>query len=934
MPSRERSELLDKIADLDGSVLLFDLLDTLDAVKYSARTESLYNLEDLLGELLEGFSATSAWLFIRHDALLVPRVTINAPTHASVITPQSISTGIVGRVFKTARPYFSNDVHNDKYYHEWLTDTESEIAAPLIHPATHTPIGVINIESTDSPVFAHSHLKELEVAALRLVPDSLTLSELEAYDVYGRKLRLRGEATGWHPAIHRWSLTRLLQAVCKAVSTHLGQHFRDTTSDVTYPDPTCTVWRHDASKECLRVLATSKYDHQYLSESVLGLNSFTGRSLQQPLSAPALSDRPQALVRKDKALRRGIGAVTSVPFQLPSRNGNGHRADNDGTLNIYSYDRKNDEIPQPQDELMRSTADLVASSIDGAHRQRCVRARAEVERRLTYVGNGVDIAPEQLTRILMEILSSDGCSLFRRIGTQLVCIATSGLIENGRRLNDLSAATYDMVVPDDDGFTTYLGKNGNTIIRKNDVANQSESTTITTKGVPSSSSLRPCLKFRESGAEVDPHSRFLGMSIADDASSVIGVVRLNRVSQNPRYDSMDEDVLAFVESTIASVLAGHTSRRTMQEEPLAPLWMPLPHYQVSPKLVITDVLRSLVEHFKEEHLAIQANLSIVCEGGADDDPSRALVLFSHYSRLHQGLVFADEGSCRDSQTTAYESDESALRETEHSVRWQAVKSGKILQYDREICEKSGAFSGINPDARHVKSGICVPIQCLLSNAQVLRCVLSVDCAEEPREWTSKEMRILLAGSRRIDSVFGGVPSDWQQHLRELRDSTSISFLLGQLRAGTDADWVTMEFGDQPTHQLQVVRPRSHVVNPIGSSANSWRRVQGILGSYGVSTMNGGRWCRFPLKHGAAISAHLSCGNGDSTFTDKAVDSIVRTTGLWSEISRGLSGVWTPEIRRVRDDHLLGMYEWRIDDEHCGWESGFIQSCRRQLELLP
>lgn len=442
-----------------------NVLAHLERIKDDARAKAKERLHHLVGNLVERFGATSAWLLPVRDGRVGGELTI---THNTTARFRQQPLGIINRVKETRRPYLVNAVLDDSdrivdpYYQEFMFTTRSELAVPVFESALTSPridgddalrpnkprlLAVLNLESNQAGAFIPAAVADLQAAVSELVPELLIYFAATDMDCL----------TAWHPALHGWGSANLLDQFCYAVGSAFGRSGE--------PLLTCTLWNHDRKKEKIQARSTVGFDYEYLTGSSLDMDSLTGRVIEitkdttgtnrlRPrvyrvnLSSTVTKPEPpkpvdvekvwERVARKRKIRRMGIAEMIVAPLIGPNQQGEPRV---DGTLNLYVYNHSPEAGgPRPEglsrDDLVFQLSGLANRTVADFYRlQRAVTA-ATLTARLVESSH-LGVPPFELIRVVIaEAFEAEGCSILCQdpdstTKPKVRLVATSGLAIRG-----------------------------------------------------------------------------------------------------------------------------------------------------------------------------------------------------------------------------------------------------------------------------------------------------------------------------------------------------------------------------------------------------------------------------------------------------------------------------------------------------------------------
>jgi GAF domain-containing protein len=476
------------------------ILDSVFAWKETVTAETASfareQLAELLGAVAERFHASTAAIFKLHDdggldAFL--RYNMRNPRLKATIDDEK---GIVSYVAREQHGYCAPDTTSDRRYREDVPDTRSELAVPIIDPTstghTRRVLAVLNLESTISNSFSWADVEELQVAAGAFVHHLLVLEALDAHD---------SQWLAWHPELHGWDLSRILQRLCHTVAEALD---RDSSM--------CTIWYMDRPKNSLFVYATSGYDIEYKTDRVLPMESCTGRAAMQDRRTVLIADPQKDFLRSEKAAYMGIREAFLCPVHAPE---SARSQGEGGVVNIYFRNCGND-TPVLRDALV-TLADFVGSIALRFDQQRPRIAGAQLHHLLYEMPRSSESDFEVIRDFLKEVFAADGCTIFARRpeDNTLICAATTGL--QWRKPGNAAGAIGEIPcyhLNKEHGYTIEIALNPGECVRMNNVLDRTEG------GLPSFLPDKPLLKYRENFApRNDDNRRLLAIAIEADHSS-------------------------------------------------------------------------------------------------------------------------------------------------------------------------------------------------------------------------------------------------------------------------------------------------------------------------------------------------------------------------------------------------------------------------------
>lgn len=511
-----------------------------------ARSCALRRLASVLGKVSDRFQASIADIFVDDgENGLATLVTHNIePLRLQEEPETSEKESIVRHVYRTLRPYFSNDVSTDPFYRDdqpaGVPPTRSQIAVPVTwkEKGGGQTAWVVNLQSRERGAFNRAQLEEIQSAALEMRPDLLVLKQLNREGDVG---------VPYHPAIHGNDLVQVAERLCYTLVETIDPNYAHAS-----------IWYADRD---LWVYASSGYDDEYRMSRTLRHESFTGAVTETaPGSVFAIdpqSEIPDSrweslFVRKDKARRRGVRRVVSTPIhRRVSVDGDGQDAESRrgvSALSIYLTH------PEKDTEGMRTalvhTAELFGRMTEEFERLRLDYMAASQQYLLWEKPLASTSDFHVIRDYLMKLFDADGCSLFARplFEQRVYCVATTGLLRRRRegdegereeRVRDPEEAIYDLKF--DRGLTVYLAQNPwvpqliNNLLDRHD-----QGATVV-----------PQLKFREDFEPREDHNRrFLGIGVAYDRtrgghseSDLLGVIRLLRRPHSKPFTQCDARLL-------------------------------------------------------------------------------------------------------------------------------------------------------------------------------------------------------------------------------------------------------------------------------------------------------------------------------------------------------------------------------------------------------
>lgn len=892
-------------------VLLRESEDFLEEASCAAVNRATSSLEECLADLLEQYNGASAALYVLHGNCLVPQITLNRRPNGGVHNVHYVGdkNSPVSQAFESGE-YSASDA----------------LAVSLVS-FEGKRLGVFLIEAQSTVEYSPMHLRDLQIACKRAVADVIILSFLT--ELRGMSpLSFAITPVGWHPSVHGWTSTRILKDYCRKVSLALERHYGTGDSSFGSVDFSCVVWECDWESRHLWAKANYNYDHEYLAGKRLGVNSFTGRAISSDQGkGDVVSGQACDLVRCDKAERASVSSFYVIPFL-----GDSLQVENDhqlkkamGAFNVYVKSGASHE-PSISDILLKNLAITVENILEMHRRLRCQVGVATLVDRISNCPRAISSSVSVCLDAIMEIVDADAGSIFALRGDDLICVATSGIEFEGCDAFDLESIRYDLRVPEDQGFTTLLGKTPGLLIRKNDIANDTDP--LICKGFDGGlldNPVRSRMKFREKAVAFDPHSRFLGISLRSSSGLSSGVIRLLRNSCSPPFGVEDEDLLRHLAGVAATVIDSNKTERRRLPRSLHPIWESLPNCELRPRTAISQVLQGISEYFlSRDHNVLQSYFNLVV--GTEKESRDFLEVFCHYSPRQLGLSRLD-----DEDTAKWMFERMNTRETRDSasVRWVALDRGSALWFNRNMCARNAPFFPVNRSADDlVKSGVCLPVESMTGNGHIVKGVVSIDSEEEMLTWTSEEIEVLhravqkiewIISSAKVQGSLFGFPSGSQFTFR--------NFLEGVLEI-TKADWAELVVDVSGLKKVGLHIEESKE----GLSTRWWskdRESNGDLTSTNstkiqMKSIEGERTYNFELKSGSVRVAELSCGNGAKEFAKlHAHPRRGEIFSLWSRVALGVSSHWKLNLRDLKEAD--GLHLWVPASDRIEWHESFVNT---------
>ena len=773
-----------------------------DVVGHCARQR----LIKVMGVLTERFAATSCWLFLKKadgdtaepwigsDSMLELKFHHN--TGCTTLFRQvrkggGEGAGIIGHVAATHRPYLTNDVSNDRYYHFQTSGrcpprpAGSELAVPIVvsDGGRLRLIGVFNLESTNKNAFLECHQGELMAAATELAPEILVLHHLRD-----------PQAFGWHPETHGWTVDSLLEEFCAGVAGHYADPAAPGTAATRdqLPRPSCTVWQREEDGS-MWARATARVDYEYIDRRTLSTKSFTSRVAASPPGAVGRSVPRKVFERPAKSIEMGIAYAFSAPVHPMLTKENQPGVPALGTVNVYYF---KDELParlranpsllpkEVPDWLIASLAEEVARIVDGCERLRERVAAAVLRFRLherTLPGL-TDF--DTIRQVAMECMEAHSCSVFgrdrsaaspagrpdsRRRGARrrsgvMRCLATTGLQRADGTAVDRAEVHYDLDDARDHGLTARLAAERGSGLRL-------RSTVDLISNPPRSDAPVAANKYRETYSHADTeHRPFLGVSVDGPAGAAssgmadlpVGVIRVLRASGSRPFTLSDERLLRRLADESAPLFhrwslsrRGGPYQRSVICGARYPFFIRVARVLTPPKLDAMDqigagflagarwnrryvdaVLLDLINLFrnpvwrKKEHGALIVNFRVAPAGRQNAHRIYA---------IHRLL----------SSEPPAEPDAKKHEHATRSIGLTTMQRKRPVTFDPHACKD---FKSILKESGDVQSGVCVPVR-FLSRGGVVWGVLSVDCDDmRIEDWRSEHLEVVALAAKKLDFV--------------------------------------------------------------------------------------------------------------------------------------------------------------------------------------
>ena len=465
-------------------------------VSREARRDALRQLTDRVGELVERYEGTAAWLYRVSDADEIRLVV----AHNTPFRPKSLSEGdsLVKDVANNKRSAFYGEIvyrSGQAYpipFKPVKTSTRSAIAVPLFRyprsPNDSTTgleskvLGVLTIESNQIHTFSIIDLIELEREATRLVEELLIIDYYEKW--HGQMI--------WRPQSWDWNRSQLHNAfsyeLCSAVPD----------SDQV-PGFGCTLWfadhgifqntqtpsvdiSYDVSGYARGV---SRFDYEYVARRAMPLYRVVrtaGKTTKRAISftGEVVLAKPKTVLRQDwrkhklfqrqmKAERMELKEVLGCPVYRRNEqdwlNPDGKPASGDdgtdlvslGALNLYFYEDEYGQRLEQTADLLEPVLPRICSALGRSiHNAREITIDVAIAALRSRLENYALIGQNQFNIIrdfLMSVFETDGCSIFHRERAisppdttwkeRLKCVSTTGLSQNGSPIDE-SHIFYDL----------------------------------------------------------------------------------------------------------------------------------------------------------------------------------------------------------------------------------------------------------------------------------------------------------------------------------------------------------------------------------------------------------------------------------------------------------------------------------------------------------
>jgi putative methionine-R-sulfoxide reductase with GAF domain len=552
---RKRLRKLQKAEEGERALNLVEGART--AAIQASRNGTIECLTAEVGTLADEFLASQAWLFaeVEEEGERVLRAVVTHRTNQRGlrIVVADDSPGIVAQVGRTQRGYLAKNVRTDSHYMECSKWTISEVAVPIFDAEGKRLLGVLNFESSQN-VFTEEDLSELQVAAQRLAVALICLKWNSASS---------SRHWPWSPAHGNWMTSITPQQVCVAAvrALQLGDS-ADSCSAI--------VWNADWEKNVLWVLGTTYYDSMYLAAQRFQMNSYTGKvACKCRWSVSISSPEEDAFVERNRAAAAGLKRMASVPLfrttsidQFPGRAW--------GVFHAYFFGDNVEEIfPDKRGfadfafriEELLSSYEVIRSECATAYVRWKMEASIQDWMQISAMDNDLESGMlycrqlNVLKELLVDILDSDGCSIFapHEMGGKLVLLTSTGVGLRSkfdgecvvREADNQAPVFYSLGNPDDElyGILSYLSEHPEVgvvrIISLHEFEQGNEG------GFAAPIPRRVVRDHMEPLSSDDGDRRFLGIAIPVGSRLQI-VVRVVRSTKKPPFTAEDAELFARV----------------------------------------------------------------------------------------------------------------------------------------------------------------------------------------------------------------------------------------------------------------------------------------------------------------------------------------------------------------------------------------------------
>ena len=553
-----------------------------------------------------------------------PVAAYNAPELFIDRDVQEFGSGIVGRVAYSGSPYLANDVTDERHASLYLADvpsTRSELSVPLVFSGEL--LGVLNIEANYRNAFSIFDVNLAISEGMRLITDLLVLEASESAEEITQWHPLRH---GWQLTPY---LDSLCDAIAKALPTlHGSPSIGCSVWALDAAKESVSILgtaRFDFEYVAERSLGVAT---SHIGNAILALLNESekkgmecdrivhpGSSLYEAMKTVShpvtyyeecrLVSDLQGFKRKRKARRMELRTITVFPFFV--RSADASTPPVACAMALYGFEHEWGVRGVSLNQMFTPTVghNLVAevgSAISNFFRQKTRIGAAYLIGRLHTDPTAARNPMETVKQVFQQVFASHGSTIFvknqqalptksRSDSGHLSLVATTGITPVGPNVSadwksyplfPLDTITHKMkpapIVESSTseekrkleiryhvGLTNYLGVTPDAVLRKSDAVDIEEPVLINPK-VKEPVYFAPRNSLLESFAPgASEHMRFLGASVTDAGTDVVGVIRLTRTGTAPPFNVFDEFVIRAMCETVSAVFI---DRRDQMQAPL------------------------------------------------------------------------------------------------------------------------------------------------------------------------------------------------------------------------------------------------------------------------------------------------------------------------------------------------------------------------------
>jgi hypothetical protein len=975
---RLRKEALSHMRDRAGESVLDSISNAIRELREEADKKSTARLNHRLGSIVEWLGGTSGWLLLlsptserkiepqagtpiqlaleRHSELpaklrekaaafsLEAVVVHNSPGR----TKMAVTEGISGWVARNGTPYLNNCIQGsdgeklDPYYKSTVPSSRAIVSVPLFVRVSLQKkgtedrlIGVLTVEANEAGAFLPASVGHLQVAASRLIPDLVS----NAVNLSAR------QAAIWHPSIHGWNPSIILETYCYALVTGIPGYRKS-------PALGASLWYCDWGKKRLYVVSTSRFDFEYQNRRTLPQDSFIGHVSQE-----GGGDRAHAASR-DHRSKEFVFRKTNLPERF-RRPGKARLMDLEEIYACAAYNNRNPEalplgvlclyffrLPYSlsasqrevifTDSVVRRLARYLGNLFSDAHELRKAYALAEIRARMLAAAVPGQMVFRVVRECIERIFDSQGCAIFlvKSCDSRYYLELIEGELDEHTSSQTGSPTEVVEPLPDDSlgvlfnpltssdadtapyylGITNYLAYYSGECIRKIDSLDPRE-LVKTSRGV-SHIAAKGDRAIEKAISDGPRNARFLGCSIKSDNSinetgpqNCLGIIRMLRTGAKAPFHERDADLLAEIGELLRPALLDWKREREMSERGAGESLLRNRYVREDTDLYLrTQQLRALDRIFHHSsgpciwnRRLLDAVLQDLLMLFRDQGAVLSNVRFATLNEHGQEFLRLMAGRSRWSSEPADEEQSGSAPSSLPNIGWRAISLGKVLVYEKDAC--SWLWQRINRDSDCVKWGICAPIL-FFAHCHSCRGVISLDFMSgkpSPEEVVHIAETVVSASRRLMMMAHSNAPeSDGSREaMRHLRENCKLN-IVDHMTAFT----ITLLRRDMSISNPDVSARHQHLAAPehttpayMRSFASQFGRELNAYGTIFEHRQSFLRVC-FPLYISGLCALWLDCDmpaiNRDLHETQEWELGLARVfsqvTSEWHNVANSFDGI--------------------------------------------